>query len=667
MPTKIITPTIRLLALVGLLSGMASEMLYPIMPVYLRSVGFSVVLIGLLEGVAEATAGLSKGYFGHWSDQSGRRLPFVRLGYLFSALSKPMLALLPLPGWVFATRTLDRLGKGLRTAPRDALLASQSMPQTRGRVFGFHRSMDTLGAVLGPLVALVYLAYFPGQYVTLFLLAFGPGLLSILLTFRLTEPALQPALSQTSTPEPTASVPTASVPTASVPTVSPFALARYWRTSPPEYRRVVGGLLVFALFNSSDVFLLLKIKEAGLSDTAVVGLYVFYNLVHALMAYPVGRLADRLGLRATLLVGLGLFVLVYEGMAIANHVALFIGLMALYGLYAATTEGIAKAWISTVSGSQDTATAIGTYAGLSSVGALVANALAGWLWSAFGPAATFGVTAAATLLVIVYLVAIEGRHAVVSTLSKSQAILNLYRNPMEFDAKPPARQSNQRSVVTMTRSAFIAILVLLTSLGGWTVYVSFLLVSATTPAERPTTALVRPTGAALSRTTQPSIRQRDAEHRPTDPLRSEPATDSLARRNVADPTAGLANPAPVSADSSATRSADATPLPGPDPTPQPPVIERDTTPAADSSVESAPDGSTDNVGANRYTLASTYAYFHNEPDESTRRAAFINIWNNAKLTPLADRNGFIYVVYTNEQGQTSKGWLPKRNLKPLIR
>lgn len=384
-PTPVLTRTIWILSGVSLLADVASEMLYPILPIYLNSIGFSVVLIGLLEGVAEATAGLSKGYFGRLSDEWGRRVPFVRLGYALSAVSKPMLALLPLPGWVFAARTLDRIGKGLRTGARDAILADESTPATRGQVFGFHRSMDTFGAVIGPVSALVYLSYFPGQYAPLFLLAFGPGLLSVGLTFLLADHA-------TETP--------AKGPDAPARSHSFFAFAGYWNAAPPAYRQITGGLLAFALFNSSDVFLLLKIKDAGLSDTAVIGVYIFYNAVYALAAYPVGRLADRLGLKPTLLVGLGLFAVVYGGMAFATQLPVCLVLFGIYGLYAAATEGIAKAWISTVIDKRETATALGTFAGLGSLCALVASSLAGWLWYRFGPGVTFGVSAGAALAVI---------------------------------------------------------------------------------------------------------------------------------------------------------------------------------------------------------------------------------------------------------------------------
>ena len=147
--------------MVSLLTDAASEMLYPIMPIYLKSIGFSIVLIGILEGVAEATAGLSKGYFGKLSDISGRRVPFVQLGYTLSTISKPMMAMFTYPLWIFFARTIDRFGKGIRTGARDALLSDEATPETKGKVFGFHRSMDTIGAVIGPLFALLFLYFYP--------------------------------------------------------------------------------------------------------------------------------------------------------------------------------------------------------------------------------------------------------------------------------------------------------------------------------------------------------------------------------------------------------------------------------------------------------------------------------------------------------------------------
>ncbi len=379
---KSITRTVWILSLVSLFTDMASEMLYPVMPIYLQSIGFGILLIGVLEGVAEATAGLSKGYFGVRSDVSGRRVPFVRLGYALSALSKPMMAALTAPLWVFFARTVDRLGKGIRTGARDALLSDEATPETKGRVFGLHRAMDTLGAVLGPALALVYLWLRPGDYVPLFLLAFAPGVIAIALTSLLKD--------------------SRAVPKDSKKPVSPLAFARYWRQSPAAYRRLASGLLLFALFNSSDVFLLLQAKNAGLDDTGTIGVYIFYNLVYALVAYPLGAVADRIGLKRVFLGGLALFAVVYLGMAWASAPWMIAALFFLYGVYAAATEGIAKAWISNVVPPTETASAIGTYAGFQSLCALGASSLAGALWFGFGPVATFVVTGVAALVVLAY-------------------------------------------------------------------------------------------------------------------------------------------------------------------------------------------------------------------------------------------------------------------------
>jgi MFS family permease len=379
---RVITRTVWVLSLVSLFTDTASEMLYPVMPVYLKSIGLSVVLIGLLEGLAEATAGLSKGYFGKLSDTTGRRMPFVQLGYALSAISKPLMAAFAAPVWIFAARTIDRLGKGLRTGARDAVLSAEATPASKGRIFGFHRSMDTLGAVIGPVIALIYLQFYPGHYKALFLIAFVPGMLaigsSLLLRDKFTE--VRPAKN-----------------------VSFLSFLAYWKESPAAYRKLLVGLLFFTLFNSSDMFLLLRAKDAGLDDAGVIGAYIFYNMVYAAAAYPIGILADRLGLKKVFIAGLLLFAVVYIGMSFAGVPYYYYFLFLLYGLYAAATEGVSKAWISNITDKKQVATAIGTYAALQSLCALVASTLAGLLWYGFGAAVAFTVTGAAAIVVAIYL------------------------------------------------------------------------------------------------------------------------------------------------------------------------------------------------------------------------------------------------------------------------
>lgn len=379
---KGITRTIWFVSLVSLFTDMASEMLYPVMPLYLKSIGYSVLVIGILEGFAEAVAGLGKSYFGRLSDASGKRLPFVQLGYLLSAVSKPMLAISAQLWWIFFARFTDRAGKGLRTAPRDAMLNAETTADNKATVFGFHRSMDTMGAVLGPLLALGFLYLYPGNYQRLFLLAAIPGAVAVLFTLLLNEKNTVAAGKKT------------------IPFHQTFG---YWKQSPQQYRKLVIGLLLFALFNSSDVFLLLKMKEAGLQDAVLIGVYIFYNLVYVLFAFPAGKLADRVGMQKVFLAGLFFFILTYMGFAFANNIWLFILFFVCYGLYAAATESVAKAWISNLVPANENASAIGLFTGFQSIAALLASSLAGFLWFRFGAVAVFSTAAAVTAFVLLWL------------------------------------------------------------------------------------------------------------------------------------------------------------------------------------------------------------------------------------------------------------------------
>jgi MFS family permease len=380
---KIITRTVLLLSFVSLFTDVASEMLYPVMPVYLRSIGFSVLLIGILEGVAEATAGLSKGYFGNLSDATAKRSPFVKIGYTLSALSKPMLAVFTYPVWIFFARTADRLGKGIRTGARDALLSAETTPEHKGQVFGFHRGLDTVGAAIGPLVALLFLSAHPGHYKILFLAAFIPGMLSIGLTFLIRE---KKKTVETAVKKP-----------------GFLDFIKYWKNSPALYRKLLIALLVFAIFNSSDVFLLLKIKETGYSDTVMIGIYVFYNVIYAASSYPLGKLADKVGMKKVFIAGLLLFIVVYAGMALNEYEPLYFALFFLYGVYAAATEGVTKAWITNICAKKDTATAIGMYTSFQSICTLVASSLTGFIWYAYSGKTALLFTAAGVFLIVPYL------------------------------------------------------------------------------------------------------------------------------------------------------------------------------------------------------------------------------------------------------------------------
>ncbi len=378
-----ITRSVWILSLVSLFTDIASEMLYPILPIYLQSIGFSILFIGILEGIAEALAGLSKGYFGRLSDLKGKRLPFVQIGYALSAISKPLLVTWNLPLWVFFIRSTDRLGKGIRTGARDALLSDESTKENKGKVFGFHRGMDTLGACIGPSLALVYLYYFPENYKTLFLLAFFPGMIAILFTFFIKEKE-----GKTSKAKPN------------------LSLFSFLKTSPLEYKKIIIGLILFSLLNSSDVFLLLRLKETGLQDTQVVLVYIFYNLIYAVFSYPMGYLGDKVGLKKSFIFGLILFSLVYLGMGYGGSLTFYLFLFALYGIFAASTEGISKAWITNIC-PLEAGSAVGVYSGLNSISALFASSIAGLLWMSFGATGLFYFVGTGVFFISIYFIQIK--------------------------------------------------------------------------------------------------------------------------------------------------------------------------------------------------------------------------------------------------------------------
>ncbi|HEX6170263.1 MAG TPA: MFS transporter [Chitinophagaceae bacterium] len=378
---RFINRIVIILSIVSLFADIASEMIYPVVPVYLKEIGFSVLLIGILEGVAEFTAGISKGYFGKLSDEKGVRLPFIKAGYFLSAISKPMMAMLVYPLWIFFARTLDRFGKGLRTAARDALLSQQATKETKATVFGFHRAMDTVGAAIGPIIALVFLHFFPKNYSSLFYFAFIPGIIAVLLIFLLNEK---------------------SEPASTLGKGNFFSFFKYWNIASSEYKKLVVGLLLFALFNSSDVFLMLITKEVTGSDTITIAAYIFYNLIYAAASFPLGKLADKFGIKNIFIVGLLMFTIVYGGFAFHPPVIVIFILFFIYGIYAAATEGIVKAWITNIAHDKNTATAVGFYTSCQSICSLLASIIAGFIWSFFGSSVTFGATAFIAFSAIIY-------------------------------------------------------------------------------------------------------------------------------------------------------------------------------------------------------------------------------------------------------------------------
>lgn len=364
-----------ILSLISLFTDMASEMLYPITPIFLSSVlGASMVVVGLIEGLAEVTAGLLKGYFGVLSDKLGKRSVFVLLGYSLSALAKPLPGIFPNTLTVLVSRVTDRIGKGIRTAPRDALLASYAENNT-GAVFGFHRAMDTLGAVIGPLLALLMLNFLKFDYQTIFIIAFIPSLIAVIFTLyvkdKKSEISLRPKTDMLS----------------------------FWKSSPTQYKILVYLITIFSLVNSSDVFLILKSKNISGSDTLAIVGYIFYNLIYAASSYPVGILADKIGKKKVFIIGLLIFSVVYFGFASLNSFVFIWILFALYGIYASSTEGVLKAWVSDLVPDQNRGSAIGLITMSSSFAMMIGSITAGILWDTFGSHVPFYLSSAVSLLV----------------------------------------------------------------------------------------------------------------------------------------------------------------------------------------------------------------------------------------------------------------------------
>jgi MFS family permease len=354
------------------------------MPVFLTSIGFTALWIGMMEGIAEAVVGLSKGYFGKWSDVSGRRLPFVIIGYLFSSISKPLIAVFTSVGAIFFLRSTDRLGKGIRTAARDAMLAQESDREHQGKVFGFHRAMDTVGAAIGPLLALIYLHYNPGEYKQLFLYAFIPAIAGVSFLFFIKDKKAKEV----------------SVQNNSMPKL--FSFLGYWKKSSPAYKHAAKGLIGFALINSSDAFLLLGAKHAGANDEQVILAYIFYNLIYALFAFPAGALADKIGMKKTFMLGMIFFSATYAGMAFAATAFHIFALFVLYGFYAAIVETVSRAWLSRLSEKDERGTALGFYSGMTSLALMAASTIAGSIWVAAGAGAVFLFSAAGAVIVLCY-------------------------------------------------------------------------------------------------------------------------------------------------------------------------------------------------------------------------------------------------------------------------
>jgi MFS family permease len=378
-PRSTIPKTVWVLGIVSFLTDLGSEMITSVLPLFLvQELGSSPIDVGWIEGIAEATAAVSKIFSGIFSDWVGQRKLLILVGYGLAAAVKPLIFLSGSTSQILTARFLDRIGKGIRVAPRDALVADVVTAENRGAAYGLRQTLDTAGAFLGPIVAFVILLLYPGQFRWVFALACLPGLLAVLAIvgqLRDSKAELPPAK---------------------------FSL-QGWRQLPRSFWWLLGSVGLFTLGNSSEAFMILRAQNLGVTLALIPLTIVVMNLGYMFSSYPVGVLSDRVGRRRLLQLGWGLYGLIYLGYAVAQAQWQVWGLFGLYGLYLGLTQGILKAIVADAAPSHLRGTAFGLFNLVVGVMLLPASLLAGWLWQAFSPGATFAVGAGLAIVAMLLL------------------------------------------------------------------------------------------------------------------------------------------------------------------------------------------------------------------------------------------------------------------------
>jgi MFS family permease len=364
---------VRVLGFTSLLNDIASEMIYPLMPQFLIAVlGGNKLELGVIEGVADSTASLLKLWSGAWSDRAGRRKGFVVSGYALAALSRPLIGLATAPWHLFAARTADRFGKGIRSAPRDALVADSTPPAMHGRAFGFNRAMDHLGAAIGPLLASAFLLVWPSQLRALFLLTLIPGL--VVVCVALLGLQEQPAITKKNAPQ--------------------LKLAPL----DARFRWFLVALVVFTLGNASDAFLLVRAGELGVPVAWLPILWCVFHIVKSSGNAVAGRVTDRIGSRPMLLAGWVVYAAVYLAFAFATTAWHVWALFLTYGVFFALTEPAERKMAAALAGEEKKGLAFGWFNFALGVAALPSSLIFGWIYEAYGAVAAFGWGAALAML-----------------------------------------------------------------------------------------------------------------------------------------------------------------------------------------------------------------------------------------------------------------------------
>lgn len=376
--------------LVSFFMDVSSEMIYPLVPLFLANVlGANKSVIGFIEGIAESTASLLKVFSGWFSDRIRNRKWLMAAGYGISTLSRPFVALAT--GWqhVMSSRFIDRFGKGVRTAPRDAIIAESADRTHLGRAFGFHRAMDTMGAVVGPALAFFLLGILSNDYRKVFWLSMIPGVIAVLLIIFFITEKKKVVAAHVDRPK--------------------LTMKHFdWK-----FKFFVAIATLFAIGNSSDVFLILRAQQIGIPTVMIPVVYLLFNLVYSLSSIPAGIAADMFGRKRVILLGFILFAILYYGFAIAESITAIWFLFAFYGLFMGLTEGIQKAFLATIIPQDFKATAFGVYTTAVGIAMFPASLIGGWLWDNISPSATFyfgAITATlSAILFIIFTVAIKQR------------------------------------------------------------------------------------------------------------------------------------------------------------------------------------------------------------------------------------------------------------------
>ncbi len=377
-----IPKNVILLGLVSFFNDLSSEMIYPIVPIFLTTVlHASTPVIGLIEGIAESTAAITKYLFGTYSDYLKKRKIFVVGGYSMGTLSKLLIGLATIWPFVLLARFIDRLGKGMRTAPRDSLLLENATLLNKGFIFGFHRSFDSLGAVFGPLLALLVLYIMKDNLRQTFFIAVIPSVIAVLLLVFFVHEKKKVEIEKRE-----------------------FVKIN-WQLLKPKLKLFLIISFLFSLGNSSDVFLLLYAKNLGLTTTLVVLAYVLYNVSQTVFATPAGSLSDKIGAKRVFAGGLLVFSVVYFTLGIIKDPFWLWILFPVYGIYIAATDGVSKAYISEFIKKEESGTFFGAYYTLTAIGTFFASLIGGFLWSIFNPSSTFFFGAGMAMLALLTFIA----------------------------------------------------------------------------------------------------------------------------------------------------------------------------------------------------------------------------------------------------------------------